>query len=277
MTSITTSGNDQKTDGNDHDNLLLSDDMSSTSAIIDICARGDLLLHVEHHNNLAQVYRVSVAILRKASAYFDVLLDPNKFSEGAAVQKQLQELTRSHVNVASVPTSDLPHVSISDCGQVPEAKISESVFKLFLDILHNTATSACMPHTHSIAILALIADRFDATGPVSLYVRNSGWKKKKAKPEYNRNSDLHIELLRRQKLLIGLLLNFQDWVYHYSSELIYQGSEKWKSDLTDVEGEAPWWYLPNGVEGMYLKGLQAASKVQADDYRGTISPSRLYT
>ncbi|MCJ1468551.1 hypothetical protein MMC07_007180 [Pseudocyphellaria aurata] len=269
---MTTSGNYQKTDGNDHDKLHLSDDMSSTFAIVDICAGGDLLLHVEHYNNV-QVYRVSMAVLRKASAYFDVLLDPNKFSEGAAVQKQLQELTRSHANVASVPTSDLPHVSISDCGQVPNAKISESAFKLFLNILHDSATSVCMPHTHSIAILALIADRFDATGPISLYVRNSGWKKKKARPEYNRNSDVHIELLRRQKLLIGLLLGFQDWVFQYSSELIYQGSEKWKSDLTDVEGEAPWWYLPNGVEGTYLKGLQAASKGQIDDFRGTISPS----
>ncbi|MCJ1265118.1 hypothetical protein MMC22_004993 [Lobaria immixta] len=241
------SGECQEMDGNDHDNLRV-DDMSSASAVIDICARGDLLLHVKHYNDVGQLYRVSVAILRKASAYFDTLLNPNKFSEGAAIQSQLRELTRSHVDVASMPTSELPRVSISDFGHVPKAKISESAFKLFLDILHNVATSVSVPRTHFIAILALIADRFDAIGPISSYVINSGWKKKPAKQDKNRKSDLQLESLRRQKLLIGLSLGFQDWVHHYSSELIYQGSEKWMSGLVDDDGEAPWWYLPNGVE-----------------------------
>lgn len=227
-------------------------DTSSAPAVINTCPRGDLLLHVKHRNDVGQVYRVSVAILRKASAYFDTLLDPNKFSEGAAVQTQLQELTRSKVDLASVPTSDLPHVSILDFGPVPKAKISESAFKLFLDILHNPEMSISIPRTQFLAILALIADRFDATGPISLYVIKSGWRNKPAKQDKTRKSDLQVELLRRQGLLIGMLLGFHNWVYRYSSELIYQGSEKWKSGLTEVDGEEPWWYLPNGVEGMYI-------------------------
>lgn len=268
------SGELQET-GIHHDSLPLDEDMSSTFAVIETCARGDLLLHAKH-SDVGQAYRVSVATLRNSSAYFDALLDPNKFSEGAAVQRQLRELSRSHVDVAFLPTSDLPRVSISDLGQVPKAKPSELAFKLFLDILHNPTVSVSVPHLHFIAILALIADRFDATGPISLYVLNSGWKKKPAKPDKNRKSDLQIELLRRQKLLIGLLLGFQDWVYRYSSELIYQGSEKWKSALTDDDGGAPWWYLPHGVEGMYLKGLHAGRKGQVDHHRGALSPTQLH-
>lgn len=250
---MTMSGEHQETDGNDQDNRCLGDDMSSASAVIEIYAKGDLLLHVKHYNNIGQVYRVSIAILRKASPYFDTLLDPKKFREGATVQNRLRELSKSYDDVASTPTSDLPHVSISDFGQVPKAKISESAFKLFLDILHNPATSVSVPRIHFIAILALVADRFDATGPISSYVSSSGWKNKPAKPDKNYKSDMQMELLRRQKLLIGLLLGFPDWVYHYSTELIYQGSEKWKSGLMDVDGEAPWWYLLNGIEGVYLK------------------------
>ena len=243
------SGELQET-GNHHDSLRLDDDTSSAFAVIETCARGDLLLCAKH-SDVGHAYRVSVATLRNSSAYFDTLLDPNKFSEGAAVQRRLRELSRSHVDVTLLPTSDLPRVSISDFGQVPKAKTSELAVKLFLDILHNPTVSVSVPHPHFIAILALIADRFDATSPISLYVLNCGWKKKPAKPDKNRKSDLQIELLRRQKLLIGLLLGFQDWVYCYSSELIYQGSEKWKSALTADDGGAPWWYLPHGEEGMY--------------------------
>lgn len=273
---MTMSSEYQEKDDDDHDSFGLDDHKSSASAVIDICAWGDLLLHVNHYNDVVRGYRVSVAILRKASAYFDTLLDPNKFREGAAVQSQLRELTRSHVDAASIPTSDLPRVSISDLGQVPKAKISESAFQLFLDIMHDPATSVSVPRVHFIAILALIADRFDATGPVSSYVINSGWQNKPAKQDKNCKSDLQIELLRRQKLLVGLLLGFQNWVYRYSSELVYHGSEKWKSDLTDADGEGPWWYLPNGVEGMYLRGLDAGRKGQIDHHRGALSPSRLY-
>lgn len=269
------SGDFQEMDGNEDNNVHL-DDMSSASAIIEICTRGDLLLHVKHYDDIGQVYRVSVAILRKTSVYFDTLLDPHKFSEGVAVQSRLRELNRSRVDIASVPTSELPRVSISDFGQVPKAKISESAFKLFLDILHNPARSVPVLRTHLVAILALIADRFDALGPVSSYVIDSGWKKKPSKQDRHPKSDMQIELLRRQKLLIGLFFGFQDWVYHYSSELIFQGSEKWISGLADADGEAPWWYLPNGVEGMYLEGLRAGRKDQIDHHRGAISPSRLY-
>ena len=239
--------NGENEENEDQRSFGSSDGVSSASGIVNIDARGDLLLRVKHDDNSSQDYRVSVACLRELSAYFDVLLDPVKFSEGASVRTRLVELRSFADTTVLVAAEDLPRVIISDIGK---AKKSKSAFKLFLEILHNREASIQTPGIHFISILALIADRFDATAAVSLYMQNRGWKKRLARPVFSTKPTTQIELIRRQKLFIGLTFGFQDWVNKYSSDLIYQGSEKWRSEFIEHDEETPWLYLPNGIEGM---------------------------
>lgn len=269
------SGKYQETHGEDENGHHSCEDVSSGSDVIDIDPGGGLLLHVKHYNESGQVYRVSVMVLRKASAYFDALLDPAKFSEGAAVRTRLVELTKVYAEAESMPASDLPRIAISDIGPVPKAKISEAAFKLFLDILHYPKASFPTPHIHLICILALVADRFDGTSPISSYILEHDWKKKLAKQDKTHKSELKSHVLHRQKLLIGLILGFQDWVYQYSSELIYQGLEKGTSDSADVDEEAPWRNFPHGVEGKHSKGFNLVPEKRVDHYRGAHSPASL--
>ena len=245
----------QEKHGKSNNNHRSSDDDLSDSDIIVIDSKGDLLLHAKDYNHdSGQLYQVSVAVLRKASAYFDTLLDPAKFSEGAAVRTRLVELTKVYAEAESMPASYLPRIAISDIGQVSKERISKASFKLFLDILHHPRPPLPTPPIHFISILALFADRFNATTPISSYILEHDWKKKLAKQDKSQKSELRLREFRRQKLLIGLILGFQDWVYQYSSELIYQGLEKGISDSTDIDEEAPWWNLPHGVEGKCSKG-----------------------
>lgn len=229
----------------------------SASDTVNIDTRGDMVLLVKHHK-YTQEYRVSVASLRKISPFFAVLLDPVKFSEGAAVRTRLIELERSHADTALVPAMDLPRVSvvISDVGEASKTNISSAAaFRMtfvFLGILHNPDTFIQCPSIHFISILALIADRFDAAAPISLYLKKSGWKQKLSRPTFTHKSKSQLELNRRKKLYTGITFGFQDWVHQYSAELIYEGSEKWLSDSTEIEEEPPWLYLPYGIEGMSL-------------------------
>lgn len=251
-------GGDQKMSEIDREN----DDtknagFSSTPDTVNIDTGGDMVLQVKH-DKYTQDYRVSVAFLRKISLYFAVLLDPVKFSEGVAVQTRLIELERSHADTALVPAVDLPRVSvvISDVGEASQTNISPTAaFRttfVFLGILHNPDTFIQCPSIHFVSILALIADRFDAVAPISLYLKKSGRKQKLSKPTFSHKSKSQLELNRRKKLYTGIIFGFKDWVHQYSAELIYEGSEKWLSDSTEIEEEPPWLHLPYGIEGMSL-------------------------
>lgn len=242
-------------DGENDDTKI--DGFSSPSDTINIDRRGDMVLQVKH-DKYTQEYRVSVAFLSKISPYFAVLLDPVKFSEGAAVRTRLIELERSHADTALVPAVDLPRVSvvISDVGEASRTNISSAAaFRMtfvFLGILHNPDTFIQCPSIHFISILALIADRFDAAAPISLYLKKSSWKQKLSRPTFSHKSKSQLEVNRRKKLYTGIIFGFQDWVDQYSAELIYEGSEKWLSDSKGVEEDPPWLYLPYGIEGMSL-------------------------
>lgn len=244
-------------DGENDDTKI--DGFSSASDTVNIDRRGDMVLQVKH-DKYTQEYRVSVAFLRKISLYFAVLLDPVKFSEGAAVQTRLIELERSHADTALLPAVELPRVSvvISDVGEASRTNISPAAaFRMtfvFLGILHNPDTFIQCPSIHFISILASIADRFDAAAPISLYLKKSGWKQKLSRPTFSHKSRSRLELNRRKKLYAGIIFGFQDWVHQYSAELIHEGSEKWLSDSKGIGEEPPWLYLPYGIEGMSLLG-----------------------
>lgn len=92
--------------------------MSTPNDPIVIDTQGDLLLIVHYNKDLTQYYRVSVSVLRKQSLYFHNMLS-TKFSEGIKVDSKLASLRNCHKDIACVPPSVLPTVTISDIGIGP--------------------------------------------------------------------------------------------------------------------------------------------------------------
>ncbi|MCJ1255122.1 hypothetical protein MMC24_002938 [Lignoscripta atroalba] len=242
-------------------------DLGTTSTVTDqgpveeaiqtISSDGNLLLRISDTRRGSVIYyRVSVVALREASAYFDNLLNPEKFSEGAAVKSRLTTLHEQYGTLSLIPSSKLPVVQISDVGQYPKSASNKAVVTQFLKILHDPLTAdLTASNTSYIALLAIVADRFADNAPVAAFVRQRGWNDGRQAgsdaKEIKRNSATPgKETFWRQRLLIGLLLDFDDWVSRYSSLLINSGSDKWitGSPPSDRDADALWWSLPGGVE-----------------------------
>lgn len=224
-----------------------------TKAPIEIDPRGDLLLRFRGDGTgTPSLYRVSTTALRRASTYFQVLLDPSKFSEGIAVDRRLKAIRGQHGETEAIPFLELPMIYIPDIGQVPKGVSTESAVTLFFHILHNEETPWPTPRLSFIAILAVIADRFAAATPIASYVIQQNWK---SKIDAQKGPSSVTELRLRQQLLIGMILRFPDWVRRYSASLIVQGSEKWTAQGGGVkEEQALWWNLPNNLEGKLKAG-----------------------
>lgn len=218
-------------------------------SVVNIDPNGDLILHVHHQDYIHQFYRVSLSVLRSTSMYFNSLLDPTKFSEGLAVHKRSIEVSEQfREDIAAAPPLELPQVNILDIGQVPE-NLSETVFRHFLGILHNTFTNTSAPRIYLIAILVVIADRFDAVKPIAKYISRHGWMKDPTENDRHSKSGAPTEVVVRQKILIGLILRSSTLVNYYSAKLVREGSERWTLDFADPNEEVLWWHLPHGVEG----------------------------
>ncbi|MCJ1231988.1 hypothetical protein MMC12_008669 [Toensbergia leucococca] len=236
----------------------LTESSKSSSTVTTIVEDGDLVLQSEGNRQGAVcLYRVSWTTLRKASAYFNVLLDPSKFSEGATVQAKLSMLPeRRRDQPLSISTSALPIVKIFDLGTFPDKFSNKDIFGHFLSILHGSNSRLYMPDssTQFVALLAIVADRFASTKPIADFVLRNGLKKAHSVGLKEISKDalgVNNELWRRQRLLIGLLLGFRDWVYQYSTLMIQHGSINWETMAnTGVEDKTMlWWYLPEDLEG----------------------------
>ncbi|MCJ1315018.1 hypothetical protein MMC15_000332 [Xylographa vitiligo] len=253
--------------------------------IIAIESDGDLLIKIHGQPGEATLYyRVSSIVLQKASPYFDRLLDPKKFSEGAAFGTQIKILKESYPDVTMAPATALPIIHISDVGPIPARFPSKNVVTHFFDILHDTNSFWIMTgtlHNH-IALLAILADRFDASKPVLGHITDQGWvhmhkETKENKKEGSQSPARSKEILWRQRIFAGLILGVQDWVMSYSRLLIDAGSERWKiaSDAElNVDDEAPWWYLPRGLEGETVL-LIRSNLGELIDGRGVGIPPRI--
>ncbi|MCJ1481206.1 hypothetical protein MMC06_001362 [Schaereria dolodes] len=228
---------------------------STSQTFETISSNGDLLLHIPDTKRRTTIsYCVSSTVLRKASPYFDNLLDPNKFSEGIEVKSRFADLLQRYGDMASVPLVELPAVKISDVGQYPKVMMSDAVVTHFLKILHDPLTPyITVPSTVFLALLAIVADRFAATEHLAKYIRQQGWLEipSDVKAIKQNLGSPGKEPYCRQRVLIGLLLGFDDWVCRYSNILVLSGSEKWVTgDVhSDSYADALWWNLPSGIEG----------------------------
>ncbi|KAL8848351.1 MAG: hypothetical protein Q9221_006600 [Calogaya cf. arnoldii] len=233
--------------------------MSTADDPIVIDTQGDLLLVVHYNKTLTQYYRVSVSVLRKQSTYFDNLLDTTKFSEGIRVDSRLATLRKCHRDMACVPPSALPTVTISDIGIRPagaRTDLCESSFGLLLEVLHGCLEWSIVKTKGYVrpiilALLAHYAEAFAAIPSVSTEIHalsEKGYIRGNARPTTEMREDKS-----RQKIYAGLILDLPDWVQTHSAALIIWGSKRWMgenehSSSLDTE-EYPWDYLSGGVEG----------------------------
>lgn len=225
-------------------------------AIVEIVDSGDLILQVADSGcRTTHSFRVSTRSLGHASAYFDNLLDPRKFNEGATVNARLTALHQRYSSISQVPATDLPIIRVEDVGQFPKGECCQSIMERFLDILHVTIPSLkynSVPTTHDIALLAVVADRFSSLSPVSSYVDREGWlRPRQDAKEIKRNNPAgDQESFCRQKVLIGTLLDNGLSILIYTARLINDGSRRWtQGNITEGDDEALWWNLPSGLEG----------------------------
>ena len=233
------------------DSPMTSSRKNNTVTVSD---QGDLILQIDDGSTAKSIcYRVSSAILRRASGYFDVLLDPNKFSEGIVTSMAAAKLEKEYPDISLVPASSLPKVQVSDVGQFPIGMSNKHVLTHFFKILHD-------PQYHSLniatplvtALLAVVADRFDAVAPMATFVNaNKRIMKAVLKSREEIFSGKVSEEVIRQNILSGLLLRIDDLVLHWSARLIIDGSSRWvlENEMLEPGSEPQWWNLPDGVEG----------------------------
>lgn len=229
----------------------------ATSSTVVISNDGDILIQIrDPSTGVEHYYRCSRDVLRGVSGYFNVLLDPIKFSEGIAVEARLKDLRRQYYNFALVPTSELPTAIVSDVGDLPKGYMSTGiVVRLFLEILHDPSTAWPVLRAESItliALLSIVADRFACLDTIKEYLIRQGLDTTLLK-ERKIATAHKIELENRQRLLAGLLFGFPDLVRRCSAALIVGGQQATSLDNGEdndwERDDALWWSLPGGVEG----------------------------
>ena len=212
----------------------------------------DLVLEVHQPGaNVPHYYLVSSDVLRTASSYFRVLLDPNKFTEGASFDTALRALLDKHGSLQSISPENLPRIKITDLGQLPRKPKLNEAMTLYLSILHKTDRFCNVPSLHLLAMMAIIADRFDTVATIASYTIRV------ASREHLLNSGafddwgMGQEVATRQILLIATLLKIEPKKFKgHTANLIIKGSENWKNKTEKKwDRGALWWNLPGNLEG----------------------------
>ena len=234
-------------------------DPSTKDNIIAIAQHGDLLLEIGNvAAETACFYMVSSIVLRKTSSYFSTLLS-SKFREGSEFEERHTKLLETYKHINLVPSTALPIVRIFEIGWFPSVLALMHVMTHFLDILHGInrdhVKAGFLPN-HA-ALLAMVADRFDAADPIRAYMIKNEWvhSKKGIKKNVFYSSAHNAELLARQRIYAGVILGISPWVMQYSALLIDKGSRRWIETAESESGtdsDGPWWNLPRGLEGTSL-------------------------
>ena len=217
----------------------------NVDTIIEIAAHGDIILRVEHQINTERAsrsFRVSSSLLKIHSKYFERLLQPGRFGEAVNIERKLQLVREQYRDIAQAPSTELPVLDIQDLGRI-SVKSIDSLLSDCLCIMHGKDTQT-NPPVANLANLAVVADRFDALEVVKNYVR----RKKMIRALDGRttskiDSGLSEEKVR-QRLLVGLLLDYPPWVEKYSVRLITKGWVGKEAEISIPQ----WWDIPSRVE-----------------------------
>ncbi|KAI5925942.1 hypothetical protein F4810DRAFT_708029 [Camillea tinctor] len=209
-------------------------------------------------------FRVSLAVLRRQSAYFDRLLGDARFREGRAVGEALGRLA----DPSAAAAADLPWVAVQDDDEATLYARREVAFADLLRVLHGAgvSTQGAAVTMQYVTTLAVLADRFDCAAAVGRYVGGAAglkfkWPVTNKRPlggGGGRDEALgpvmskSTENILRQKILVSWLLNQPGKFQDATRELIMNGSCRWSS-FGEEEGDADaatatWWYLQDGLE-----------------------------
>jgi hypothetical protein len=217
----------------------------SGDEIAEIAAHGDITLRIEHEvatGTTVRSFRISSPILKTNSKYFQNLLQAGRFEEAAKIEAGHKLLREQYCNIAQAPSTELPVLDIKDLGRISVKSIDSLVTDL-LYILHGKDTQT-FPPVANLANLAIVADRFDALEVVKNYVRRKKMiRALDGKTTAKADTALNEERVR-QRLLVGVLLDYAPWVEKYTARLITKG---WVGKEADIS-TALWWDIPSRIE-----------------------------
>ncbi|KAI9750901.1 MAG: hypothetical protein M1815_001512 [Lichina confinis] len=213
----------------------------SKTPVVNIAECGDLILSTRTGSETAAVlFRVDSHRLKARSAFFRALLE-SSFREGVSVRDVHEKIRQDGAEPASAPAAWLPQIDLEELG-------SHAMTDL-LRILHGQDMSYHRPGVRHLAGLATLADQYDCLPEVAEFVHQKNFLltlNKKSKGSSGAEvSEEHL----RQKILVGWLLDYPQWLTSCSQRLIVRGSSRWVDD--DVLGEAKqgvWWDLPHDLE-----------------------------
>ncbi|KAH6851255.1 hypothetical protein B0I37DRAFT_397209 [Chaetomium sp. MPI-CAGE-AT-0009] len=200
-------------------------------------------------------YRVQLAVLTQNSKYFENLLSDTRFSEARSIEESFQKLSLKNVKPSEADAADLPMVKIHEDDEATRSAGHGSVFEDLLRILHRKQSTAKAVTMQHLAVLALLADRFDCTAIVSRYLNALKYKWPATQTRLSRDDGPALsratEETLRQKILVAWLLDQPPKLSIATRELIMYGSRRWSDYLDEEEDDsyaAAWWDLPDDLE-----------------------------
>lgn len=215
------------------------------SIVMRIPPAGNIILEFRPEDGNETVsFLVDSVCLVKQSRYFKQLLEDTRFAEGAAVTKKLHENRTKYDHAANIPFDDIPCLEVVGLGRTSPLKGIRNVLTDLLLIIHGQVLPTRKMPLTNLANLAIVADRFDAATALAEYVRKNGILARFPKIDAT-------EETRRQKVLIGLILNDAELVLTCSKSFVLAGSYLWVDADNQPPNDALWYDLPRRVEGMH--------------------------
>ncbi|KAK3297989.1 uncharacterized protein B0H64DRAFT_423867 [Chaetomium fimeti] len=200
-------------------------------------------------------YRVQLAVLKQNSKYFDNLLSDTRFTEARSIEETFQKLSLKNVKPSEADAADLPMVKIHEDDEATRSAGHGSVFEYLLRILHRKQSIAKAVSMQHLAVLALLADRFDCIAIVSRYLNALKYKWPATQTRVSRDDGPTLsraaEENLRQKILVAWLLDQPPKLQIATRELIMYGSRRWSDYFDEDQDEsyaAAWWDLPDDLE-----------------------------
>jgi hypothetical protein len=241
--------------------------------LIDIRATGDILLDVTFTNSHSvrtilalnsalpprlspfarpglpsdrALFRVRLDTLTKTSAYFSRLLTDARFQEATKISSTFDALKARGVVPAEAHPADLPRVAITDDDDATHVAGRAPILADLLHILHSGDATSKLSIPY-LAILAVMADRFDCAATVGRYIHGS---KRMPWPQTYGTMNFANEELLRQKALVAWLLEDRVKFAAATKECVFRGSARWGGAGGMQSGQVGvWWDLPDGIEG----------------------------